>query len=289
MNVDRLLIPATLEIYVWDVEHGNCLTLKTHDGRVAMIDFGMNTSTDFSPAQFVARVWGVERLDYLIVSHPHLDHIRDIANVKKLTPRVLHRRHIATDRLVTGEYAEYESLIREYVEFEESYRHPLTIDDNPANWSIEFANFDVCKDGENVNDLGVATFVSCGGFTLFHPGDVEKDGWDCLLEKKDFTNMLERTSFLMASHHGRESGFSTDIFRFCTPKLTIVSDGRYGDTSATSRYSTTTEGWAVYDSGLTTYERRKVVTTRNDGRIRIRVDVQDRSTNVHVDRKPITK
>src|SRR5712664_1018234 len=105
----------SLEVYVWDVEHGNSMTLKTPDGKIVMIDCGMNDRTDFSPSTFVRNVWGVRQLDYLIVSHPHFDHIRDISNVRELEPRVLKRRHVDLDRLATGDYEEYDDTIREYI------------------------------------------------------------------------------------------------------------------------------------------------------------------------------
>ena len=55
------------------------------------------------------------------------------------------------------------------------------------------------------------------------------------------------------------------------PLLTIISDGRFVDTSATGRYSAQTEGWNVQKrSGGT--EIRKCVTTRNDGAIDITIE-----------------
>lgn len=254
-----------------------------------MLDCGMNSTTDFSPANFVRNAWQVRQLDYLIVSHPHLDHIRDISNVVTLEPRALRRRHIEIDKLVTGEYEEYENLIREYVSFEQRYDQPITGTANPGTWEVKFHNFETQADDENINNMGVATFVNYGNFTLLHPGDLEQEGWAELLEDREFITDLRNTNFLVASHHGRESGFSGSIFRYFTPKLTIVSDGRYQDTSATSRYSAIAQGWNVYDSGTTRYERRKVVTTRSDGRIHIRVEITDSSTTVHVDRKPVVK
>ena len=48
------------------------------------------------------------------------------------------------------------------------------------------------------------------------------------------------------------------------PRITIVSDGRHCDSSATNRYSAKSREWTVFKTDGTS-EKRKCVTTRNDG------------------------
>jgi hypothetical protein len=55
------------------------------------------------------------------------------------------------------------------------------------------------------------------------------------------------------------------------PKLVVVSDGRFGDTSATDRYSKQATGWKVFDAD-SRGEVRSCVTTRSDGHITISLD-----------------
>ena len=50
--------------------------------------------------------------------------------------------------------------------------------------------------------------------------------------------------------------------------LTVISDGRVVDTSATSRYSAESKGWVVTRRNGPRTER-KSVTTRNDGIIEV--------------------
>ena len=56
---------------------------------------------------------------------------------------------------------------------------------------------------------------------------------------------IRDTHVLVAPHHGRESGFHSPLFRVIRPLVTIISDGRFVDTSATSLYSERTKGWQV--------------------------------------------
>ena len=96
------------------------------------------------------------------------------------------------------------------------------------------------------------------------PGDNESSSWKELLGRQDFVSAIQNTHVLIAPHHGRESGFHAPLFERITPMLTIISDGRVVDTSATSRYSAESKGWVVTRRNGPRTER-KSVTTRNDG------------------------
>ena len=107
-----------------------------------------------------------------------------------------------------------------------------------------------------------------------------------MLERQSFKAAISGTDVFLAPHHGRDSGFCSDIFEYFEPKLTIISDGRFGDTSATSRYDKVTSGWKVYRRNGPD-EKRKCVTTRSDGDIVIRIG-RDSTDNrpfisVHID------
>ena len=70
----------------------------------------------------------------------------------------------------------------------------------------------------------------------------------------------------------RESGFYSGLFEHFTPKIVVVSDGRFSDTSATSRYSSVASGWTIHSlSGQD--EVRKCLTTRADGDIIIEIGI----------------
>ena len=124
----------------------------------------------------------------------------------------------------------------------------------------------------DTNNLSHTYFVEYGGFKILFPGDLERDGWEAHLRDPTFVQHLQTTTALVASHHGRENGFSEAVFRVCRPDLVIVSDcSIVHDTQATSaRYLIAARGCNVQSGGRTA--RRFVLTTRNDGDIVIRVD-----------------
>ena len=114
------------------------------------------------------------------------------------------------------------------------------------------------------------TVIEYLGVKLIIPGDNEPPSWKELLNQTDFCSAISSANLLLAPHHGRDSGFCADIFDYFKPRLTIISDGRFCDTSATERYYRVTQGWKVHRRSGGTVER-KCVTTRNDGVIVIKI------------------
>jgi len=266
----------SLDLIVCDVGHGDAIIIKLPSGKVALIDCG---GKEAQSASGYLEALKIKTLDYLAISHPHVDHIRDIINVNtKFRPAVLGRNKIFTKEKIKDENAEvfdtHEEIINKYLEMNGDFVDPVSGDPDKdptmSEWGdeaniVSFSN----KDPEmNLNDLSRVLFIKYGSHVILCPGDLEEKGWKSLLEKPAFVEELKKTTILVASHHGRDSGFCSEIFQHFTPKITLVSDGRFGDTSATDRYCAVTN-----DNGITISkpdgkkETRKVLTTRNDGLI----------------------
>jgi len=267
-----------LKMVVWDVGLGNSIVVETPDHKHALFDAGVNMGTHFSPARYMYQEFDVQSLDYFSVSHPHVDHIQDILNVDKyLSPKVFSRNRTITKEKVIEENKEvlekHKDIIEKYFDMDSRYNAPLPNGDRPSDSSwgggariIYYSNHDL---NMNLNDLSSLKFVEYASIAVCYPGDLEEKGWANLLKRSHFTDWLEETKIFIASHHGRESGYCKDIFEYLSPDLTIISDGRFGDTSATPRYSSHTAGLTVTNLGTGKKEKRKVLTTRNDGVISV--------------------
>ena len=124
----------------------------------------------------------------------------------------------------------------------------------------------------NLNNHSVVTVLEYSGVKILIPGDNEPPAWDELLNRPDFVTAIAGTHVLVASHHGRDSGFHIPLFNHFHPLITLISDGRVVDTSATARYTNVTQGRPVTRRNGARQDR-KCVTTRNDGHIEVVVDV----------------
>ena len=265
-----------LTFMTWDVQHGSATYISTPNNKRIAIDLGAG---EFSPMRHI-RASGINQLDEVIITHPHLDHIDDILNFDLLDPQFLARpQHLTESDIWAGNQkasAEVQDKIRKYCELNNRFTTPgdprLNPEDPANNGGVTIERFQPSQcPKSNLNDHSVVTVISYLGVKILSPGDNEACSWEELLKMPRFKQAIAGTNILIAAHHGRESGFYKDLVDYFTPLITIVSDGRAQDTNASSRYSAVSKGWDVKKrSGGK--EKRYCLTTRTDGTIEVKVD-----------------
>ena len=280
----------TMRFITWNVEHGSAAYIKTPNGKHIAVDLGARRATDagFKPLAYLRQNYGVTQLDAVIVTHPHLDHIEDIMNFETLSPKSFRRPSHLTENEIWGSNKnasqEIQQIIQKYIKMDKRYNQPSTVETDlsiPSNFGgVQFQLFSpFISPRNNINNHSIVTVMTYQGVKFLMPGDNEPPSWKELLERQDFVAAIQGTHVLVAPHHGRESGYHSPLFKIINPLLTIISDGRFVDTSATSRYSAQTKGWKVSRRNGSQVDR-KCVTTRNDGAIDIVVSPSNQPGNV---------
>lgn len=265
-----------LRIVVWDVQHGSAAYIKTPNGKNIAVDLGTGSygygMREFSPLLHLRDHWGVNQIDAVIVTHPHRDHLDDISQFDLMSPSLLTTpRHLTDQEVYSGNTPESRATIAEYLGIRKRYSTSVvpgsTIDPfHPLNnGNVHIVHFipSGCSRA-NLNDHSIVMVVSYGGWKVVIPGDNEACSWNELMGNSEFVSAVREADVLFAPHHGRASGFHAPLFRIMNPFLVVVSDGDRVDTSAVSRYSAVSQGWAVYKRRGGS-EARKCLTTRNDG------------------------
>lgn len=256
-----------LEFVTWNVEHGSAAYIRTPNEYNIATDMGARRGeTEFSPLNYL-KSRGVSRLDLAVITHPHLDHIEDILNVDGLdVAQLACPYHLKKSDILDGNKEisdETRQIVGKYIDLSRSIkRAPSThqID------GVSFRHFSPHSSSPaNLNNHSVVTVMSYAGVKFLLPGDNESASWDELLRRKSFRKAIAGVHVLVAPHHGRQSGFHPELFNHFSPCITIVSDGRAGDTNAASRYSKVSRGWGVKRRKDGRTVQRKCVTTRNDG------------------------
>jgi beta-lactamase superfamily II metal-dependent hydrolase len=265
---------SLLLIVVYDVEHGSSCFIQTPDDKNIVVDLGVGSykrSDDtFSPLAHLWNKYRVRHLDYVIVTHPHRDHLDDIDNFDAFSPRVLHTpRHLSDNEIRVANKPSESAIIEQFLKIRARYSHPVAADQelvSAANaGGVEFQFFQPFSCGRgNLNNHSLVTIVSYANSKLIIPGDNEAASWNELLERPAFVRAIRGCDILIAPHHGREAGYCANLFQHIRPKLTIVSDGPGSETSAVSKYCQQSTGWDVFSRSSGAESRRYCVTTASD-------------------------
>ena len=163
------------------------------------------------------------------------------------------------------------------MELDSTYIYPVSgqLDPSiPSNYGdVKINSFSQSESGtSNLNNYSIVAVIKYANEKIIIPGDIEDAGWKVLLERGDFQQAIKDTTIFVASHHGREAGFYSDLFDYFKPDVVIVSDGRFSDTSVTDRYRYYAYGVEVKSRSTEESKKRYVLTTRNDGVIYLRID-----------------
>ncbi len=266
------------EVVFWDVQHGHMTYIKTPNNRHIVIDLGTGDYSKgeegFSPLLHLKNEYGVTQLDCVMITHPHLDHIDDILNFEALSPKVFLRpKHLTNDEVMEHVFDKHLEKFEKYCEINDRYSLPISNDSpdkisNPENWGglmVKSFTPSVCNHN-NFNNHSIVTVISFEGIKVVIPGDNEKCSFDELLKNLGFKKAIQEADILLAPHHGRESGYNKEFVECVNPRLTIVSDSKFCDTSANARYTAISRGWKVFRNDGSSRER-KCLTTTSDGEV----------------------
>jgi len=199
------------------------------------------------------------KLDQLILSHPHKDHISDLDVLNEkfyyelyTTPNDLSERE-ESYKNVNWDLVD-DSSSDEVKRVRESYKNrrlPLRSCD-PSRMTIGFINPGAVEEDSFLtnesytNNISIVLYIH-SGYRIFFAADVQKEGMKKLLESNSILKrkIEQGVDFLICPHHGLRSSFSTELFAAMkngkTKKLNIVSEKENGDDNRNvdSRYSST--------------------------------------------------
>lgn len=274
-----MTLRGEMVLRLWDVEHGACAMVQhvvdQYGGKLAMIDSGC--TGNWRPSNYIRRDLGRTSLDYLFITNADQDHMSDLHGLGDagISVPVMFRNPSYTGeqmRQIKRQSGPLSADAESYVAACSSFNKPAGEPFNMHMGGITATTFwNPYPTFTDTNNLSLVVFMSFAGFKILFPGDLEKAGWRALLQRQDFLAELRGTEVLVASHHGRESGFLSDVFDHFTPSVVVISDKpiEHETQRMVPDYRR-----MVRDQGVrvrTTMKNRHVLTTRRDGWIQFRV------------------
>src|SRR5579885_718589 len=255
-----------LTFTLFDVGHGFCAYAVGPNGTNTLFDCGSDDEGGFRPSQHFPSI-GVRTINRMVVSNFDSDHVSDLDDFQRVVNiETFHRnRSISPEQLRTLKMqagplsAGMQTALRMHTD----WIHPAPVPTDYAG--VELLTF--CNSYPaftDTNNLSVVSFLKYAGMSIVVPGDLEAPGWKELLTHEAFRRELSQVTIFVASHHGRTTGYCEDVFKYCTPKLVLISDKEV-------IYDTQKHDYGKHARGVTwnnnPQNKRYVLTTRSDGPI----------------------
>ena len=205
-----------LNIVFLDVGQGDCALLFT-DNAAMLIDAGDSGSGASIAA--ILDAFSIEKLDYLIATHPHEDHIGGMAEVFDavsvstiLAPKVSHDTETYRGFLSAVKAAGAKITV------------PKSLKTYKLDKNISFTILGPTKSGDSLNNNSIVLKVTYGEISFLFTGDAESAEEKTLLASSKVKKLLPST-VLKVGHHGSSTSTSPAFAKAVSPSYAVVSVG----------------------------------------------------------------
>jgi len=206
----------TLKIHFLDVGQGDSTLIMLPDGTNIMVDTGSPVAGPMLVDNI--KSLGIDRIDHLILTHPHDDHIGGIFNI-------LHAMEVRNFH--DNSFNNHESnLFHDYVQLvrKDQSRYHVIHAGNIMDFGavkIEVLNPILPSTGL-INEDSIVLRVSYGDINILMSSDVRNIGENRILQ----SGAELKSNILKVGHHGDRNASTSSFLEKISPEIAVISAGK---------------------------------------------------------------
>ena len=260
-----------------DVGKGDCILIQTGEKKNpvnVLIDTGYKETAD--DVLNYLRKQDINKLDALIITHYHKDHVGGAAAILK---------GVTVDKVYMPDYEGTKKVYEEFMAALAESGGAVPFERLKENKTVTFGDAGyriypstIQFDGSNDNDVSMAISLEYNGHTALFAGDLEGDGIKQLLENSNNNIPENHYDILKFPHHGSDEGEQTAALlkRLKQDGIALITDGQERRAHGTlidtlkdgfKTYCSTDDGTVIITAEGTNYsvEKSKDPVYKTDG------------------------
>jgi len=206
-------LPA-VEITFLDVGQGDAVLVRAPDGRTALIDAGVDAPLEALQARHV------DRIDLLVATHPHADHIGGMRDVLSAVPVRFYMDNGQAH--TTATYRNLLATLQRRTDVGYLAAEPRTVSLGAVVLEVlPLPRLDVTH-----NNRSIGIVLEFGSFLAFFSGDSEVEELEWFVSR----GVVPDVTLLKAAHHGSDDAVTEAFLERARPEVVVISvgDNAYG-------------------------------------------------------------
>lgn len=210
---------AQMQVHFIDVGQGDC-TLITCGGEAMLVDSGERDDGD-TVINYIKKL-GVKSFKYIIVTHPHTDHMGEMPDILKAFKTQYFIMPKVPDSMVPT-IMRYEKMLKQVKA--QGLSVTWSSDASYKLGSAEVRTFTPKQLQEDLNNYSTLVKVTCAGRSVLITGDCEAaEEKDIMSQKFDL-----KSDILKIAHHGSFAASSYEFLETVVPEYAVISCGKDND------------------------------------------------------------